>query len=130
MTPGTRFNIYLHRALVAFKPGTKIKNYLQRARAPIKRLKVNVRWCGAPHWEGPKNIYLHALPIALNPANDGVIWKGGSKVQSVTGVSVDDCLAQVRDRLGELLQAEAVARSHTSPSVTETVMMCAASRRD
>lgn len=51
----------------------------------------------------------------------GVIWKGGSKIENVTGDSVDDCLTKVRDRLGDLLQAEAVARKDSSPSVSETV---------
>lgn len=51
----------------------------------------------------------------------GVIWKGGSKIENVTGDDVEDCLAKVRDRLGDLLQAEAVARKDSSPSVTETV---------
>jgi len=51
----------------------------------------------------------------------GVIWRGGAKVEDLTGDSVDDCLAKVRDRLGDLLQAEAVARKDSSPSVSETV---------
>ncbi len=51
----------------------------------------------------------------------GVIWKGGSKIENVTGDSVDDCLGKIRDRLGDLLQAEAVARRDSSPSVSETV---------
>lgn len=51
----------------------------------------------------------------------GVIWKGGSKVENITGDSVDECLAKVRDRLGDLLQAEAIARQDSSPTVTETI---------
>ena len=51
----------------------------------------------------------------------GVIWKGGSKIEQFTGDSVDDCLGKVRGRVGELLQAEAVARGDASPSVSAAV---------
>lgn len=51
----------------------------------------------------------------------GVIWNAGSKIESVVGDGVDDCLAKLRDRLGDLLQAQAAARGDSSPSVTETV---------
>jgi hypothetical protein len=54
-------------------------------------------------------------------AHHGVIWKAGSKIESVTGNDVDDCLIKLRDRLGDLLQAEAKERGDASPSVTQTV---------
>jgi len=61
------------------------------------------------------------VAMLYNGGYHGVIWKGGSKIEKVTGNDVDDCLAKVRDRLGDLLQADALARKDSSPSVTETV---------
>lgn len=51
----------------------------------------------------------------------GVIWHGGKKTEAITGSSVDDCLNQLRDRVADLLQAEAAARGDSSPTVSATV---------
>jgi len=51
----------------------------------------------------------------------GVIWKSGSKIANLSGRSIDDWLTKIRDRLGDLLQVEAVARDDSQPSVSETV---------